>query len=547
MTGYQAGLFSAVASAFIIQVESQLQSDPNDETAALLRVLIYKIDNTTFGSGVPALPQWTGPPRAIVQVQAILFSSLFLSLFSAFLAMLGKQWLNRYNSTHKRGSAIERSQNRQLKLDGVVTWYFDHVMELLPLMLQAALFLLGSALSLYLWEINTTVASVVLVLTSFGATCYLFIVIVGTIFESCPYQTPAAQFFRYIVHHARRKLGTTFRSTFFAIPVVASSSLSRLLQASQCCTVILHWWSITKRPWYSCINFSVILSLFLFLPILLLFDVCIVGAATAKLLLSIGKMIYYRLMDAGRTTHRWFSHSPRTLGPDQQTTMLDLRCISWVLRTSLDKAIHLSAFKHLVLIPELSSLPSTLVVDSFHIFTGCVNISGGKVVIAQGLEQLATVSAEGFLCTLRHLASEDPTSNVLVNLQRRYREAIPSKVNSTGLPFHSTMIKIHALANRFGNPRDIKWRNHELLVQEHIPFAHRMVEAAQKRHEETQHKKVPRQILRSVLYFLSLGPPSPASVVADSLTVVAIELGCEISDIPTLNERCVQFNGYLRF
>ncbi|KAF9643149.1 hypothetical protein BDM02DRAFT_3070906, partial [Thelephora ganbajun] len=31
-----AGLFSAVAPGFIIQVQSQLQSDPNEETAALL-------------------------------------------------------------------------------------------------------------------------------------------------------------------------------------------------------------------------------------------------------------------------------------------------------------------------------------------------------------------------------------------------------------------------------------------------------------------------------------------------------------------------------
>jgi hypothetical protein len=192
LTGVQAGLFSAVTSAFIIQVDSQLQPDPNDETAALLRVLIYKIDNTTFGNNVPTLPQWTGPPRTIVQVQAILFASLTISLFSAFLAMLGKQWLNRYESTDRQGSAIERSHNRQRKLGGVVGWYFDHVMESIPLMLQAALLLLGCALSQYLWEVNITIASVVVGVTSFGAIFYIFIVIAGIVSEGCPYQTPAA-------------------------------------------------------------------------------------------------------------------------------------------------------------------------------------------------------------------------------------------------------------------------------------------------------------------------------------------------------------------
>jgi len=136
-----------VTSTFIVEVNSELKPDPNEETAALLRVLIYKMDSTTFGDNVPAVPQWTGPPHKIVHVQAILFASLAASLFSAFLAMLGKQWLNRYASVDIRGSAIERGQNRQRKLDGIVTWYFDHVMQLLPLMLQATLLLLGCALS----------------------------------------------------------------------------------------------------------------------------------------------------------------------------------------------------------------------------------------------------------------------------------------------------------------------------------------------------------------------------------------------------------------
>ena len=116
------------------------------------------MDNTTFGNNVPTLPQWTGPPRTMVHVQAILFASLATSLFSAFLAMLGKQWLNRYESADMRGSAIERSQNRQRKLDEIDAWYFNSVMESLPLMLQVALLLLGCALSRYLWNIDTTIA-----------------------------------------------------------------------------------------------------------------------------------------------------------------------------------------------------------------------------------------------------------------------------------------------------------------------------------------------------------------------------------------------------
>ena len=187
-----------MTSAFIIDVQPQLQQDPNEEAAALLRVIVHKLDNTAFGSDIPAVPQWSGPPHTTVQVQAILYASLAASLPPAFLAMLGKQWSNRYASIDMRGTAIERSQNRQRKLDGIVTWYFDQVMESLPLMLQFALLLLGCALSRHIWGINTTVASVVIGVTSFGVACYAFIAVAGTTSASCPYQTPGAQIIRYL-------------------------------------------------------------------------------------------------------------------------------------------------------------------------------------------------------------------------------------------------------------------------------------------------------------------------------------------------------------
>ena len=120
--------------------------------------------------------------------------------------MLGKQWLNQYDLASMRGSAIERGQNRQRKFDGVVVWYFEHVLDSLPLMLQAALLLFGLALSRYLWEINITVASIVLGVTSFGVLFYVLVVIAGTALESCPYQTPGAHVLRHILRHTHHNL-----------------------------------------------------------------------------------------------------------------------------------------------------------------------------------------------------------------------------------------------------------------------------------------------------------------------------------------------------
>jgi len=187
-----------VTSAFIIVVHSEFQPNLNEETNALIRVMIYTMNSTAFGGEAPTVPQRTGTPPPMVQVQAILVASFCVSLLSALLAMLGKQWLNRCAPVNIRGTIVERSRYRQRKLDGIANWYFDYVMESLPLMLQGALLLLGCALSRYLWEYNTTVASVVVGVTSFGVLFYLFIVIAGVASVNCPYQTPAADFLRHI-------------------------------------------------------------------------------------------------------------------------------------------------------------------------------------------------------------------------------------------------------------------------------------------------------------------------------------------------------------
>jgi len=65
-------------------------------------------------------------------------TGLATSLFSTFLAMPAKQWLDQYDAANVRGSIVDRSRNRRRKLNGVVALCFDRMMEL-PLVLQATL------------------------------------------------------------------------------------------------------------------------------------------------------------------------------------------------------------------------------------------------------------------------------------------------------------------------------------------------------------------------------------------------------------------------
>jgi len=120
-----------------------------------------------------------------------------MSLLAAFVAMLGKQWLNRY-LRHTGGSMVERCGDRQRKFDGLEKWTFRLFIEGLPIMLQVALLLLMSGLSRYMWSVNTSVARVVISFTVFGMLFYIGIVAAGTSSYECPFQTPASMALRHL-------------------------------------------------------------------------------------------------------------------------------------------------------------------------------------------------------------------------------------------------------------------------------------------------------------------------------------------------------------
>ncbi|KAJ7263833.1 hypothetical protein C8J57DRAFT_1070224, partial [Mycena rebaudengoi] len=87
-----AGLFSAVSSAFIIQIQPELQQDPNEVTQQLLRVLIHNGNQSLFsGLDIMAEPSSRAATTVII-VQSLLYTSLFSTLLAALLAVLGKQW-----------------------------------------------------------------------------------------------------------------------------------------------------------------------------------------------------------------------------------------------------------------------------------------------------------------------------------------------------------------------------------------------------------------------------------------------------------------------
>jgi len=482
-------------SAFIIHIQPQLQPDPNGETATLLRVLIHKIDNTTFGNDVSTVPQWTGPPRAIIQVQAILYTSLAISLLSASLAIFLKQWLNRYTSTGMRGSVIERSQNRQQKLDGITAWYLDHAMVSLPLMLQSALLLFACALSRYLWGINKAVASVILGVTSFGVAFYIFIVIMGAVSASCPYQTPGAHILCHI-----------------------SSASSPFIHNSKFIGLCAIWWGdLMGLKWSSFLMDT------LLLPVYLALDIYLLMKAMARAFVAIPHNV-----------HGWF-HSLYKRNP--QVVVLDVQCITWVLQESLDKSTHLFALKLLATITTLGSFNPKLVSTCFDILMGCAVVIGNKVVVVQDSEELIAASALCCLHTFSHLATMDPASSVLDDVCQLYTRTLPSAANFEGLPSYHCFVIIHRIfypSHKLPQWQTLQWKDFELPSNEHVVLA----QLAQFEYQRRQHE-VPRWILCFALHHLSHTPLPPAPIVTSCLSIIAIDLGCTVPKTATPDERYV--------
>ncbi|KAJ7753161.1 hypothetical protein B0H16DRAFT_1544656 [Mycena metata] len=180
-----AGLFPAVSSAFIIQIQPQLQPDPNAATQALLAVLVGNITGITVSAPPPS-----GPSNSIVVVQSFLYFSLSSTLLAALLAVLGKQWLLHYDSAGTKGSIEQRGIERQKKIDGIQRWKFGIVMQICPLLIQFSLLLFAVALSIYLWTIHLVLAGIALALTLLGCMLYSVMITLALIFPDSPFQTP---------------------------------------------------------------------------------------------------------------------------------------------------------------------------------------------------------------------------------------------------------------------------------------------------------------------------------------------------------------------
>ena len=224
-----------MSSAFVIDIHSSLQPIPNDQSAAILLAILLTLNKTAIPGETPTVPPIEeGLTREVVTTTCLLYASLLISLLAAFIAMLGKQWLNRY-LRHSGGSTIDRCGDRQRKHDGLKKWPLHSFIESLPVMLQVALLLLACGLCRHMWSVNTSVACTLIGLTGIGAMFFIAIVIAGTSSYACPFQTPASTALRGPWKRVRRGVFSSGRSF--------KRVLSRIIQMLK-----QRVWPLPRRP-----------------------------------------------------------------------------------------------------------------------------------------------------------------------------------------------------------------------------------------------------------------------------------------------------------
>jgi len=215
-----------------------------------------------------------------------------------------------------------------------------------------------------------------------------------------------------------------------------------------------------------------------------------------------------------------------------------------MLQTSLDRSVNLVTLKFLGSVLALPGFENVIIMDCLNLLISCVSVTDGAgVMVIRGSEVLAEMAATCLLRALSHTLIGHPVSDILEDVYRRYKSAFPSVDKLQDLPFHHTITAIHSLITG-DSPDDFDWNGVDPSTPESPSLVHNFVKIAwhRKKLGLEGHGNVPHWILHFSFHSLLWDPEPPVLVVANCLSIAAIELGCVIpqSDVMKLDKRYVR-------
>lgn len=163
----QAGLFSAVATAFVIESYKLLDKPDNDAYMATALYIIASAANASTNLVLPRPPALSLSASPTSRwINGLWFTSLLLSLSVALLSILVKQWIGEYTARNSATAQSPRhwARRRQLYFQALMAWRVAELVSVLPVLLHLALFFFFAGVAAFLLPFDETIGACIILL-----------------------------------------------------------------------------------------------------------------------------------------------------------------------------------------------------------------------------------------------------------------------------------------------------------------------------------------------------------------------------------------------
>ncbi|KZV98422.1 hypothetical protein EXIGLDRAFT_808251 [Exidia glandulosa HHB12029] len=212
-----AGLFSAVATAFIIESYKLLQPDSEAYTANALYILLNN------NSALPPPPSLDTSPSPLSRwINGLWFTSLILALAVALLCILAKQWISEYSARNNASAQSPRhwARRHQVYFQAMSKWPVAEFISVLPFLLHLALFLFFAGVVAFLWTLDRAISILVIAIACLLGVFYAASTLAPLWIPESPTSTP-------LVNQLRRQL-TLLRKTALQLRNTLKRGLARI-------------------------------------------------------------------------------------------------------------------------------------------------------------------------------------------------------------------------------------------------------------------------------------------------------------------------------
>ena len=167
LTSIKAALFTAIVTAFILDVMSDLDEDT---ATTLLRILVEQsTTNSTIEMPSP------NPPSSTLTVSSLWLLSIMSSLAATTWAMLCLEWCAFLTDGVQAEDYEEMAEKRQRKFEALKRWRMHLIVAAIPFFLHMSLFLFLTGLWLRLRDVNNQLGLIVGVPSLIIASSYVVV------------------------------------------------------------------------------------------------------------------------------------------------------------------------------------------------------------------------------------------------------------------------------------------------------------------------------------------------------------------------------------